>query len=752
MKLLLVPAIVIAAPFVYAQEEVLSPLLYNPQIAKTAHQLKAGNSIDSTFIYEVDTLDLPVWDDFSINKFVPYNAGYTDGNVTSQMHYHLMDAGNTAPLDPALTFCDSSHAHIDTVSVIGSIGTTDTNYFTTPNSVWVNDLSSYPVTGMPRTLYQECYVIIDSLVDGVWDDDRDTIFYAPDFVQDSAHVFTVDVNDTNLIWVDNYAYHNYHYAVNPWSLGVATLDGVGVDGFPYDFGNTNAHEPADVLTSRPVNLAGKINVFLTFTYQREGYGNAPEINDSLVLDFWLPDSNAWYPSSWYALGDGPTDTWKIEHIAILSSMLDDGFRFRFRNWASTSGNLDHWHIDYVSLEDNQLPTPPTVFDDVAISEPINTLLDVYTSVPWDHFQNADVADKMLDTLKVKVHNSNLAATNYADGELEVKYGGIQQGGSPFVLPNPGVSSGWTGNWEAGMNQYPYPLAANYTFDENVTTDPQATFDVKLNIDAAVSGSNTYEVNDTTYFRQAFKNYYSYDDGSAEAAYGITGSHGLLAYKFEAYEADTLTGVLMHFVPSVDNVSDNTFLLTVWDDNAGQPGTILYQDDYFNTNHPEYSGALNGFRYYTFQDQQSVAVPQTFYVGWEQIDAVSLNIGMDLNIVNNSKNFRNVTGTWVTSSYPGSLMMRPVFSTGLNYTLANPEAVADVESQVSLYPNPASDQVWITGPEDEFTVTVFDMTGRMILSFANETSFDISGFNPGVYLVDIRDQNGLSLYSGKLIKQ
>ncbi|MBI3134156.1 MAG: T9SS type A sorting domain-containing protein [Bacteroidetes bacterium] len=754
MKLLLTTVGFFFTAALTAQDEVISPILNNPHVQQKTLKLKAaGNSIDSTFIYNIDTLDLPVWDDFSINKFMPYDAGYADANVTSQWYYRLMNNTNTIPQNPSFIFCDSSHAYHDSISVVGGIPTTSTTYFTTPNQVWVNELNTYPVQGQLRTLYQECYVLIDSIIDGIPDPDQDTVFYtgSPDFVQDSANVFFVDYTNPNTIWVDIYAYHNYRYAVNPWSLGVATLDGVDENGWPYDWGNTSAHESADVLTSRPINLAGKINVYLTFLYQAEGYGNAPEVEDSLILEWWLPDSNAWFPSGWYTLGAVTNDVWDTVHYAVPTAALDNGFRFRFRNWASTSGNLDHWHIDYVNLKDNDLPTVSN-FSDLAISEPIHSILDTYTAVPWDHFINAIASEKMLDELKVRVYNSNITATNYANGGLEIRYGGILQGGSPYVLANPGITGEWTGNWEVGMNKYPYALASNYTFDQGVTAGPQAAFDIKLNIDAAVSGSNIYDVNDTTYLVQKFDNYYSYDDGSAEAAYGITGSHALLAYKFTAYEEDSLTGVLMHWVPSVDDHSDKAFLLTIWDDNAGQPGNIIYQDDYFNTHHPEYSGAINGFRYYTFMNGQYVDVPQTFYVGWEQIESVSMNIGLDWNTDNSDKIFRNTSGTWATSSYDASILMRPVFSTALNYTLGTDEEKQPEEVAVTVYPNPADDQVTIRINATDFTAVLIDISGRRVLSVTNETQLDLSDLNAGIYIIDIRDANGVSLYSGKLIKE
>ncbi|MBK6526363.1 MAG: T9SS type A sorting domain-containing protein [Crocinitomicaceae bacterium] len=197
-----------------------------------------------------------------------------------------------------------------------------------------------------------------------------------------------------------------------------------------------------------------------------------------------------------------------------------------------------------------------------------------------------------------------------------------------------------------------------------------------------------------------------------------------------------------------------FLLTVWDDNAGQPGNIFYQDDYFNTQSPEYSGAMNGFRYYTFMANGKVAVPEIFYVGWEQIGSTSLNVGMDHNIANGDKIYRNVSGSWLTSAFSSSLLIRPVFSTSLNYTLSD-EIITETSVEtvsVKVYPNPVNELLTIEANVSYFSVTLYDVSGRAVMTSINETQLDVSGLNSGIYIADFRDANGVSLYSGKLIKE
>ncbi|MBD3635755.1 MAG: T9SS type A sorting domain-containing protein [Crocinitomicaceae bacterium] len=744
-------------------QEVISPIAGNPSLYPENPQINAQSKscdslfLDSTFIYSTTNLEIEhVWDDFSVNKFVKYPPDYSAANVTSQWYWCLMNSANTIPEPSTVKYCDVSHARHDSIFVVSNNVVDSVVTTFTPHSIWVNDLTSYPISGTLMTLYDECYVLRDSVIDGVPDSDQDTLWYInpPDYDQDSIHLFFANLNDTNNIWLSNSACHNYRFPVDPWSLGVVTFDGVDSTGRPYQFGNTNAYGQADVLTSKPVNLLGKTQVFLQFLYQPQGHGNMPEDQDSLIVDFYLVDSAKWYPW-WYATPPYTPNQWDTAFVAVPVNFLDNGFQFRFRNYASLSGALDHWHVDYVQLYENPL-LQVQPFKDLAIAYPLNTLLDDYTSVPWDHYVNLPTPnDQMADTTYLFVYNSDVDATNVGpDMFLEIKYNGTVQGN--YNLPNPGGIPPWTSNWELGMNAFPFFTATHHNYFDAPGNDTMAVFDVKINAHAAVAASNVYDVNDTTYMQQVFKNYYAYDDGSAEVAYGIQGANSQLAYKFDAYEADTLTGVLFHFVPSVNDVSNKIMLLTVWDDNNGEPGNILYQDNFFLPHYPSYGGSKNEFKYYEFVNPDypsAIPVDQTFYVGWEQIDSESLNIGMDRNIVNNSKIFYNVGGSWNQSSQPGSLMIRPVFSTAINHTLSieNNEPEPKRNTLPSMYPNPATNAVTFTGLSGTYNISFYDMSGRLVLSEQNRAVVDITSLQKGVYFVDVRDQSGISLYTNKLIK-
>lgn len=67
-----------------------------------------------------------------------------------------------------------------------------------------------------------------------------------------------------------------------------------------------------------------------------------------------------------------------------TASFENDFQFRFRNYATLSGNVDHWHIDYVRFSDAR-HYQDTVYEDVAYVYPAYSLLNKYGSMPWSHF-------------------------------------------------------------------------------------------------------------------------------------------------------------------------------------------------------------------------------------------------------------------------------------------------------------------------------------------------------------------------------
>lgn len=717
-----------ASFFVSAQQEEISTLIRNSDvISRNKLQQRAFPDI---FIYLNDTLTLPVKDDFSTNKFRKFNAEPGGPGVTQSQFKKLWDDPPVNPYPANTRFSTIQTYEILYDTLPDGTPTTTINNLNSIN-ITVYDLTTYPFTSSQLTVWPD-YNIIDTLY---LPDPPETLYVTNNFIeQDSVNIYTVSPIADGSIWEDNYAYLNNRYAVNPPTVGVATLDGLNEKGYPYDFVNITAHGIADALTSKPINLSGfsaSDSVYLSFMYQPMGLGNTPEAEDSLVLEFWSPAFQTW-KHIWSTKGKNLHE-FKNQIVPITQTQfLQNGFQFRFKNYATLSGALDHWHIDYVYL--NSFRTiADTIRDDVAFRIDALTLLKDYISMPWRHFKWSPAA-YMRDTLTLFQRNNNNSARLVANNYGEVFFNNNIQ--AQFQNVNTPSINGFT-NF---TTQYQLLDILNsnipFVYDDNVN-DTLAEFDVRFHFQ--VTPDFTRE-NDTIRFKQIFRNFYAYDDGTAEAAYGPQGAGALLAYKFYIAQPDTLRSVRIHFEPSVNNVSNKPFRLTIWDANGpgGTPGNIIYQNTTFST--PVYEDGYNSFHEYHLDNK--ILLNGNFYVGWQQVDAIKLNIGFDLNTNSQNKIYYNVGSSWQQTSFQASLMMRPVFT--YHYDYSSVEEYNNLNHlSAKAYPNPANNYLTIEIEDDlngnMLTVHLSDVSGRLIKSIttsAQKFTIPTQDLNPGIYLVEL----------------
>jgi hypothetical protein len=716
----------------------VGPLMQNVHVAKTKNQLKIlGNTFDSTFVFLSDTIQLPVFDDFSTNKFQQYTGDINSPGVTSELFYQLTNPVTLLPLENSLVYTGqvTFKRTFDLVSTVF----TDSIFGTT--NVRVGDLSSYPPQYSELELYPP-YFIFDTINDP--GNTVDTIWVTnPPYVQDSARIFFQPVNDPQKIWLDEYAYHNYRFAKDPRSLGVVTFDGLDETGYPYEIGTAMTNY-ADKLTSKPIDLQpynSSDSLYFSFLYQAEGLGDIPESGDSLIVEFYAPELQEWN-RVWGVEGD-TVYPFRAANILVSNPIyFKKGFQFRFRNYGSLAGGLDHFHIDYVHLR-TLSAYDDTLFKDFAFVYPLNSLLQTYTSVPWDHYKESTTS-KMTDSLLIKLHNGSPTAENYQNGQVTVSYNSTLEGN--FILQGFNLAESNI-NYNPQTTHTSYNDCSNgYEFDR---TKPgiEQSFEVRASASAQFPN---FTLNDSTVFYQEFYNYYSYDDGTAEAAFGPTGTQARLAIEYNSYQADSLIGVNIHFVPSVTDVSSNIFLLTVWNDNNGKPGSVIYEDDVFFPRNPQYGDNENVFITYYFKDTMKVAVGTKFHIGWRQLDAVRLNAGLDRNIDNSSKIRYSVDGgfTWLSSPFTGSAMIRPVFSTALDTTLAYIDFIETKD--IILYPNPTSDIVHFLENNMELTYqfVLYNSIGQFIESnYASEV--ELTDLDRGIYFVQFPE---VSSKIFKIVKQ
>lgn len=708
----------------FAQEEKEYPLLTNPNILKKKEITAKASGIDSTILYITDTLSLPFFDEFSQHHFQKYLSQIGDPDLVEEKYYLLMDnmLVNPLPLNSKFTTTPTYKVEYD----LGA-GTSDTTFYTALN-IQIADFSAYPVSYSSLNVYPPYYVF-DTINPA---NPIDTSFILDSLVlQDSASIYLKYINDPNAYWLDEYVYHNYHMAKDPWTLGVATFDGVSDDGYPYDF-NSNGTGYADVLTSKPINLSNNTiadSIYFSFLWQPQGLCDEPEEEDSLTLQFYNPTTGLW-EYIWRTNGS-PVKDFRSVHIPITNpDYFADDFQFRFRNHGKLNGALDHFHLDYVHMRAFSAAND-TLFKDFAFVYPIGSLLKEYSSVPWDHYK-ASSTNHMSNQVEISVRNGSDQTENNPNGSVVISHVGNTE--STKVLVGQDLANGAI-NYAPRTTYFSYhDFSTGYEFDRTKPGTKQV-FDLTASANALYTNP---VVNDTTRGQQYFGWYYSYDDGTAERAYGPTSNQARLAIEYTPYVAGDLIGAMISFVPSVNDVSNSLFVLTVWGDNNGKPGEVIYEDDLFFPKQPVYEDVPNRFTRYFFQDSAKVPVSGKFYIGWRQFEGLSLNVGLDKNIDRSNHTYYSVDGgnVWNQSSIPGSVMIRPMFSTGMDAELGMSFPEAD-NVDYSVYPNPSEGEFTITSNVNgkEPIYQVFDLQGKLILSGEGD-KVNLTLFKSGIYLLRI----------------
>lgn len=725
-------------------QEIVSPIGIRHELNQTTMSIKSVTNIDSLFIYTLDTLFLPIIDDFAKNHFQDYHAQPGDPNVSSEQFFALLDLSNQ-PLSAESIFTTIQTYRLNVTLQPNLI--LDTLWFPL-TTLQYNNLQNYPVSYANEDVYPR-YILIDTI--DLQKPAPDTLWINTNLrKQDSATVFTAQINDSNAFWVDHNAHWNYTRAQLPRSLGVATFDGLDENGWPYAI-NTSTTGYGDFLTSKPLvlNFPPTAGVYLSFLYQAQGFGDVPESNDSLVVDFFNVLDQKW--ETVWGVSGAPVQPFKSVHLPITDTKyLQNGFKFRFKNYGGLSGDLDNWHIDFVRLQTNQTESD-TILLDFAGVYPITSLLDSYTAIPWKHYRN-NPTGHMSENLSVTLSNNNIIAGNTQNGVLRVFDENVLDHEYTF----PGATLTTDLNYNPGTNYTTthnlYALASNYDLPATSSNDTSYCFDFYFRAITQFGQSIDYQFNDTLKGKQCFENFYSYDDGSAEQAYGINGEQARLAYEFNALENDSLIAIQMHFVPTVFDHSNKLFLLTVWADNNGQPGQVLYQDDFFSAQSPNYADEKNVFRNYYFKDTIKIGVSGKFYVGWRQIDPERLNIGFDKNTNSQDKIFfsTDLGATWQNGSFPGSLMMRPVFSSKMDYQLGINE-VQPEPITLEVYPNPADDILNLSFVKEGF-IQFYRNDGTLVKTEVWDYKININDLNPGFYLVRVYTSNGDYQQTLKIIKK
>lgn len=722
-----------------AQVESLDPLRAQPRSGEAPGTLKSDQN--EHFIYLYDPQELPLMDDFSIDRTRHLGARPGDAGVNLTDFIYRLDTNGVSTFDMAFQSDTTRHYTVDTTQV-------DTIIITqVPNpsiAVTVFDLGAYPPTSFVDTVWPP-----HTIWDTVGSATTDTVPLAADILQDSLMVYTVDADantyDMNgtpqplILWEEDDVLVNGTYPIDPPSVGVASFDGLARTGYPYNFDAPSSYGLADRMTSVPIDLnyPASDSIYLSFFYQPQGLSGDDQVQaeDSLLLEMYAPDEDEWY-LQWYAPYTALVPFKQVMLPITDDRFLKDGFRMRFSNKATLSGALDHWHVDYVRLGAERA-YDDTVLTDVTMLYPESSILQTYTSIPHDQFAVAP-ASHMAGSVTELIKNLD-------DGDAFITYGydaGIA-GGPIATIWDEGLNSSGNANSTFGSG---HPINSSppfFVFDTLLSDTCQAFWRVKFWANATPD-INRY--NDTISFIQELSNFFSYDDGSAEAGYSLNVAGAKLACRFDMQGGDSLRAIRCYFDPIFEDPSDASFLVTVW--TGLNPEAVQFQNFTFSS--PEYR--LDGVNHFVeYPLDQVIWVENTFYVGWVQTTADKLNLGFDKNRNNQDKIYYKTSTTFVNTSFAGSLMLRPVFVSDCDPFTAVVEHAA--AGSMAIWPNPASTSFQVDAGEGADLLRLIDPMGRVVRQWkAGRGDRSLAGVADGLYVVHAVDARGRVIARAPLIVQ
>lgn len=541
---------------------------------------------------------------------------------------------------------------------------------------------------------------------------------------------------------------NANFPYMPVNYRAATLDIIDRNGKVYSRGSSNPFIGDSLISARirldsidGHALTPADSIYFSFYYQPGGFGDCPESADSLVLQF---GCGGQWKQMWatrgmeldtFLLDCGENKYFKKVMIPIVDTFFfKDDFQVLFFNYGTLPtlvypndrSNLDQWNIDFVYLDRNRSLLNDT-YPLVSLTHTSPTFLKRYQSMPYKHYLDNPINE--IDNI------FNIYLTDLDENAHEVRY-------SCEVVDN---NSGWQYSYAANplvVNTYADAgvvkdsiVMGDFIYPYNVPVDT-TSFTIRHTVEV-VDASSAVVSGDSFEHQQVFGNYFAYDDGTPESGYGLNGANDTyFAVQFKVTKLDTVRGVQMLFNRTHNDANYTFFDIVVWRDNNGKPGKVVYT---LKDQRPIWDEeGLYKFSLYEFD--KIVKVNSTFYVGIRQQYTKTINIGFDASVDNHKYNFYDVGDGWRTSSFPGSIMIRPIM--GKNPKLHENEGNSNGDA-IELYPNPARDVVRIENVNDVVyrKIFIFDLTGRLVRQYPYSKELNVNDLQDGVYLLRAVKSNG-----------
>ncbi|MDH4059001.1 MAG: T9SS type A sorting domain-containing protein, partial [Cyclobacteriaceae bacterium] len=419
----------------------------------------------------------------------------------------------------------------------------------------------------------------------------------------------------------------------------------------------------------------------------------------------------------------------------------DDFQFRFRSSGRKSGRYDTWHIDYIYMNRGRTDTDLSLgFPDRAPYLYLTSLFGEYFSIPHNHFITDTNGNTGFPTFGISNLSSIPQPMNYTvNGDLKVFTNGVSTDQSLNVASAVPILPTMQGFEKREITFSSKPNLASIATADSVFLTLQTTLVTGDSVNTGFEPINFY-LNDTIRQTYTLKDFYAYDDGSAEYAVGLTQTGNMAAYRFvlKTNAQDTINGVYIHY-PYTSGTSASNTKFMVWDNDNGKPGQLLMEELV-----PVQRKSNNEFILRAFV--QSVIVQDTFFIGWRQPLSGRVQIGLDAQNNSGDQLFVNVTGNWVENyAISGSVMIRPRFGTG--------DVVTSIEerySEIEVFPNPNTGEFIIKGELNH--IEIISSTGQPVQfqkeEFEQEKRIRITNPTQGLFI--LRYQSGNNFFAKKIV--
>lgn len=578
-----------------------------------------------------------------------------------------------------------------------------------------------------------------------------------DFATSAARRGSTQPDSTR--WLPNGGvYINNTLAINQPSSYVASFDGLQANGRPYALSNLPLDQGyTDVLTSRSINLAGLSaanNIYLSFYWQSKGLGELPDPGDTLAtpsgsppvlqpgdsLTLQFQDATGTWQTVWGRAGGRADSTFTQAFVQVTNpAFFNANFAFRFRSFGRRSGPFDTWNVDYVYLNRDRNPSDRlfAATIDVATSRALSPLLKRYTAMPMAQYKarganQSELADTVSTIINNLINNPNPISARFT----------VRDDISGAVLQQQTTDTIFVSGFQRRT------VVPRFTVDVN---QPKASLRYELALQTSDnqnqiflrSDPKTLLRNDTISAVATLDDYYAYDDGAWEYAQQIR-QREQIAIRFALNKPDTIGAVRACIVPFTTDQTGQPFVITVYADNNGKPGSALYQQSF-----PiQYPATRNGFVEYKFT--KNIPVSGVFYVGYQQIGSVDttfLRLGFDKNSPFGDNIFYNGGANWEQNlqkdktgnpvsalQVAGAFMLRPVmgFRNGVVTATTEPELITPLRA----FPNPTTGLIrWDNSSLSRLEVV--NLTGQTVLMLEpnrGQQTLDLSHLPDGLYLL------------------